>query len=169
MQIWQILPVLCNNAKLITENHPPCNADTFQSFLEEKFSLVSEIVNRLTFVCQSLVYISMHYKYIQTFQGRKGGVKTGAMSVKYFHSGILGFMTLIPTENENILVFEKSKWIRKQKLTSNIGFFLEFFSQLILTTGSQNRSPDIIVYYGIWARVSTKRAVALFSDVIHTS
>ena len=78
-------------------------------------------------------------------------------------------MTLIPTENENILVFEKSKWIRKQKLTSNIGFFLEFFSQLILTTGSQNRSPDIIVYYGIWARVSTKRAVALFSDVVHTS
>ena len=85
------------------------------------------------------------------------------------HSGILGFMTLLPTENENILVFEKSKWIRKQKLTSNIGFFLEFFSQLILTTGSQNRSPDIIVYYGIWARVSTKRAVALFSDVVHTS
>ena len=78
-------------------------------------------------------------------------------------------MTLIPTENENILVFEKSKWIRKQKLTSNIGFFLEFFSQLILTTGSQNRSPDITVYYGIWARVSTKRAVALFSDVAHTS
>ena len=78
-------------------------------------------------------------------------------------------MTLIPTENENILVFEKSKWIRKQKFTSNIGFFLEFFSQLILTTGSQNRSPDIIVYYGIWACVSTKRAVALFSDVVHTS
>ena len=41
-----------------------------------------------------------------------------------FHSGILGFNTLIPTKNENILVFEKSKWIRKQKLTSNIGFFL---------------------------------------------
>ena len=44
------------------------------------------------------------------------------------HSGILGFMTLIPTENKNILVFEKSKWIRKQKLTSIIGLFLEFFS-----------------------------------------
>ena len=43
------------------------------------------------------------------------------------HSGILGFMTLIPTENENILVFEKSKSIRKQKLTSNIGFFSRFF------------------------------------------
>ena len=89
---------------------------------------------------------------------------------KWFtHSGILGFMTLIPTEKENIVVFEKSKWIREQKLTSNIGFFLEFFSQLILTTRSQNRSPDIIVYYGIWAHVSTKRAVALFSDVVHTS
>ena len=85
------------------------------------------------------------------------------------HSGILGFINLIPTENENILLFEKSKWIRKQKLTSNISFFLEFFSQLILTTGIQNRSPDIIVYYGIWACVPTKRAVALFSDVIHTS
>ena len=72
-------------------------------------------------------------------------------------------MTLIPTDNKNILVFEKSKWIRKQKLNSNIGFFLEFFFQLILATGSQNRSPDIIVYYGIWARVSTKRAAALFS------
>ena len=78
-------------------------------------------------------------------------------------------MTLIPTENENILVFEKSKWIRKQKLTSNIGYFLEFFPQLILTTGSKNTGPDITVYYGIWARVSTKRPVALFSDVIHTS
>ena len=78
-------------------------------------------------------------------------------------------MTLIPTENENILVFEKSKWIRKQKLTSNIGFFLEFFSQLILTTGSQNTGPDITVYYGFWAHVSTKRAGALFSDVVHTS
>ena len=77
-------------------------------------------------------------------------------------------MTLIPTENENIPVFEKSKWIRQQNLTSNIGFFLEFFSQLILTTGSQNRSPDI-EYYGLWARVYTKRAVALFSDVVHTS
>ena len=85
------------------------------------------------------------------------------------HSGILGFMTLIPTENKNILVFEKSKWIRKQKFTSNIGFFLQFFSQLILATGSQNRSPDITVNYGNWAHVSTKRAVALFSDVIHTS
>ena len=85
------------------------------------------------------------------------------------HSGILGFITLLPGENANILVFEKSKWIRKQKLTSNIGFFLEFFFQLILATGSQNRSPDIIVYYGIWARVSTKRATALFSDVVHTS
>ena len=95
------------------------------------------------------------------------GGSTNTASI--FHSGILGFMTLIPTENENILVFEKSKWIRKQKLTSNIGFFLEFFSQLILTTGSKNRSPDIIVYYGIWARVSTKRAVALFSDVVNTS
>ena len=68
-----------------------------------------------------------------------------------------------------ILVFEKSKWIRKQKLTSNICFFLEFFPQLILATGSQNTGPDITVYYGIWARVSTKRAVALFSDVVHTS
>ena len=67
------------------------------------------------------------------------------------HSGILGFMTLLPTENENILVFEKSKWIRKQKFTSNIGFFLQFFSQLILATGSQNRSPDITVNYGNWA------------------
>ena len=63
------------------------------------------------------------------------------------HSGILGFMTLIPKENENILVFEKSKWIRKQKLTSNIGFFLEFFPQLILTTESKNTCPDITVYY----------------------
>ena len=85
------------------------------------------------------------------------------------HSGILGFMTLIPTENENVLVFEKSKWIRKQKLTSNIGFFLEFFPQLILTTGSKNTGPDITVYYGIWAHGSTKIAVALFSDVIHNS
>ena len=85
------------------------------------------------------------------------------------HSGILGFMTLVPTENENILVFEKSKWIRKQKLTSNIGYFLRIFFQLILTTRSQNRSPAIIVYYGIWARVSTNRAVALFSDVVHTT
>ena len=85
------------------------------------------------------------------------------------HSGILGFMTLPAIENENIPVFEKSKWVRKQKLTSNVGFFLEFFSQLILTTGSQNMGPDITVYYGIWARVSTKRAVALFSDVVHTS
>ena len=63
------------------------------------------------------------------------------------HSGILGFMTLPPIENENILIFEKSKWVRKQKFTSNIGFFLEFFSQLILTTGSQNMGPDITVYY----------------------
>ena len=78
-------------------------------------------------------------------------------------------MTLIPTEKENILVFEKSKWIRKQKLTSNIGFFLEFFSQLILTTGSRNMGPDITVYSGIWAHVSTKRAGAIFSDVVHTS
>ena len=78
-------------------------------------------------------------------------------------------MTVPPIENENILVFEKSKWVKKQKLTSNAGFFLEFFSQLILTTRSQNKSPDIIVYYGIWARVCTKRAVALFSDVVHTS
>ena len=78
-------------------------------------------------------------------------------------------MTLPPKENENILVFEKSKWVRKQKLTSNIGFFLEFFPQLILTTGSQNMGPDITVYYGIWAHGSTKIAVALFSDVIHTS
>ena len=43
------------------------------------------------------------------------------------HSGILGFMTVPPIENENILVFEKSKWVKKQKLTSNIAFFLEFF------------------------------------------
>ena len=78
-------------------------------------------------------------------------------------------MALLPIEDEIILVFKKSKWIRKQKLTSNIGFFLDFFPQLILTTGSQNRSPDIIAYYGIWANVSTKRAVALFSDVVHTS
>ena len=78
-------------------------------------------------------------------------------------------MTLPAIENENILVFEKSKWVRKQKLTSNIGFFLEFFPQLILTTGSQNMGPDITVYYGIWACVSTKRAGALFSDVVHTS
>ena len=78
-------------------------------------------------------------------------------------------MTLPPIENENILVFEKSKRVRKQKLTSNIGFFLEFFPQLILTTGSQNMGPDITVYYGIWAHVSTVRAGALFSDVIHTS
>ena len=78
-------------------------------------------------------------------------------------------MTLPPMENENIFVFEKSKWVKKQKLTSNIGFFLEFFPQLILTTGSQNMGPDITVYYGIWARVSTKTAGALFSDVVHTS
>ena len=95
-------------------------------------------------------------------RGMSEGAELNSTSLLTNHSGILGFMTLIPTENENILVFEKSKWIRKQKLTSNIGFFLEFFSQLILTTGSQNRSPDINVYYGIWARVSTKRAVALF-------
>ena len=78
-------------------------------------------------------------------------------------------MTLPSIENENILVSEKSKWVRKQKLTSNVGFFLEFFPQLILTTGSQNMGPDITVYYGIWARVSTKTAGALFSDVVHTS
>ena len=58
-------------------------------------------------------------------------------------------------------------YLRKQKLTSNIGFFLEFFPQLILTTGSQNMGPDITVYYGIWAHVSTKTAGALLSDVIH--
>ena len=57
----------------------------------------------------------------------------------------------------------------EQKLISSIDFFLEFFSQLILTTGSQNTGPDSAVYYGIWACVSTKRAVALFSDVVHTS
>ena len=85
------------------------------------------------------------------------------------HSGILGFMTLLKIENENIFVFWKSKWIIKQKLIRSIGFFLEFFTQLILTTGSQNTGPDIAVYYGIWARVSTKRAGALFSDVVHTS
>ena len=78
-------------------------------------------------------------------------------------------MTSTPIENEINLVFEKSKWVRKQKLTSNIGFFLEFFPQLILTTGSQNMGPDITVHYGIRARVSTKRAGALFSDVAHTS
>ena len=78
-------------------------------------------------------------------------------------------MTLILTENENILVFEKSKWVRKQKLTNSIGFFLEFFPQLILTTGSQNMGPDITVYYGIWACVSTEIPVALFSVVAHTS
>ena len=61
------------------------------------------------------------------------------------------------------------KLTTKQKLFAIIGFFLDFFPQLILTNGSQNRSPDIIVYYGVWARVSTKRAVALFSDVVHTS
>ena len=65
-------------------------------------------------------------------------------------------MTLPQKENENILVFEKSKWIRKQKLTSNMGVFLEFFSQLILTTGSQYIGPYITVYYGIWTCVSTK-------------
>ena len=85
------------------------------------------------------------------------------------HSGILGFMTLLLIENENIFVLQKSKWIIKQKLISSIGFFLEFFSQLILTTGSQNMGPDITVYFGIRARVSTKRAGALFSDVVHTS
>ena len=68
-------------------------------------------------------------------------------------------------QQNNTSFVRRPKGIRKQKLTSNKGFF----PQLILTTGSQNRSPDIIVYYGIWARVSTKRAVALFSDVIHTS
>ena len=52
---------------------------------------------------------------------------------------------------------------------SNIGFFLEFFSQPILTTGSQNTGPDIAVNYEIWAHISTKRAGALFSDVVHTS
>ena len=59
----------------------------------------------------------------------------------------LGVHELTLIENENILVFEKSKWVRKQKLTSNIGFFLEFFPQLILTTGSQNMGPDITVNY----------------------
>ena len=87
----------------------------------------------------------------------------------FLHSGILGFMTLLPIENENILACQKSKCIIKQKLISNTGFFLEFFSQLILTTESQNTGPDITVYYGFWARVSTKRAGALFSDVVHTS
>ena len=85
------------------------------------------------------------------------------------HSGILGFMTLLQIENENIFVFQKSKWIIKQKLIRSIGFFSDFFSQLILTTGSQNTGPDIAVYYEIWARVSTKRAGALFSNVVHTS
>ena len=55
------------------------------------------------------------------------------------------------------------------KVDKQYRFFLRIFSQLILSTGSQNRSPDIIVYYGIWAHVSTKRAVALFSDVVQTS
>ena len=85
------------------------------------------------------------------------------------HSGILGFMTLLQIENEKILVFQKSKWIIKQKLMSNIGFFLKLFSQLILTTGSLNTGPDIAVYYGLWACVSTKRPAALFSVVTHTS
>ena len=78
-------------------------------------------------------------------------------------------MTLPPIENENILVFGKSKWVKKQKLTSNLGFFLELFPCMILTTGSRNMGPDITVYYGIWACVSTKRAGALFSDVVQTS
>ena len=78
-------------------------------------------------------------------------------------------MSFPTIENESILVFEKSKWVRKQKLTSNIDLFLEFYSQLILTTGSWNMGPDITVYYGIWACVFTKTAGALFSDVVHTS
>ena len=78
-------------------------------------------------------------------------------------------MTLLQTENFDILLFEKSNWIRKQKLTNNIGFSLDFFPQLILTTESKNTGPDITVYYGIWAHVSTKRAGALFSDVVHAS
>ena len=89
--------------------------------------------------------------------------------MQHTHSGILGFMTLLLIENEKILVFQKSKWIIKQKLISNIGFFLKFFSQLILTTGSLNMGPDIAVYYGLWACVSTKRPAALFSVVAHTS
>ena len=43
-------------------------------------------------------------------------------------------MTSTPTENENYLVFEKSKWVRKQK----------FFSQLISTTGSQNMGLTLL-------------------------
>ena len=44
---------------------------------------------------------------------------------------------------ENVLVFEKSKWIRKQKLTSNLGFFYEFLSQLILTTAVEGKIRDL--------------------------
>ena len=89
--------------------------------------------------------LMLHNTFEQSTMGKctSGGQQT--ILIGNYHSGILGFMTLIPTENENILVFRKSKWIRKQKLNSNLGFFLEFFSQLILATGSQNRSPDIIV------------------------
>ena len=59
--------------------------------------------------------------------GMSDGAELYSTSLLSNHSGILGFMTLPSIENENILVSEKSKWVRKQKLTSNIGFFLEFF------------------------------------------
>ena len=108
------------------------------------------------------------------FQSTKEENQICMLSNKYFlssleHSGILGFMTLLLIENEKILVFQKSKWIIKQKLISHIGFFLKLFSQLILTTGSLNTGPDIAVYYGLWACVSTKRPAALFSVIAHTS
>ena len=47
--------------------------------------------------------------------------------------------------------------------------YLRFFSQLIVTTGSQNTGPDIIIYYRFWARVPTKMALIIFSEVTQTS
>ena len=93
------------------------------------------------------------------------------------HSFILRFfpqLTIGRCDNPPVILVTMGpvglmKSTRKQKLIAMIGFFLEFFSQLISTTGSQNRSPDFIAYYGIWARVSIKRALALFSDVVHAS
>ena len=61
------------------------------------------------------------------------------------------------------------KMHHKTKVYQQHRFFLRIFSQLILTTESWNMGPDITVYYGFWAHVSTKRAGALFSDVVHTS
>ena len=54
-------------------------------------------------------------------------------------------------------------------MTSNIDFFLEFFSQLISTTGSWNISPDSSENYRIFACVWTQMALIIFSEVAQTS